>query len=89
MSEAASLMTADAGASVAKSNGEQALKHVERFRSVPLGHFIDGQPVQCVGDSFDVLDPSTGEVLGQAAAAGRLEDVDAAVADVARDDRGG
>jgi 5-carboxymethyl-2-hydroxymuconic-semialdehyde dehydrogenase len=81
MNEVASL-TADAEASVAKSNREKALKYIERFHSAPLGHFIDGHAVTSSGESFDVLDPSTGQVLGQVAA-GTPEDIDAA-ADAAR-----
>jgi 5-carboxymethyl-2-hydroxymuconic-semialdehyde dehydrogenase len=47
--------------------------------SQPLGHFIAGEAVAGTGDAFDVLEPGTGDVLGQAVDATTAE-VDAAVA---------
>jgi 5-carboxymethyl-2-hydroxymuconic-semialdehyde dehydrogenase len=79
MSEAASLPP-ETQDSAAHTNREQALRHVERFRAQPLGHFIDGEATQgSGGEPFDVLDPSTGECIGQAIA-GTVADVDAAAA---------
>jgi 5-carboxymethyl-2-hydroxymuconic-semialdehyde dehydrogenase len=79
MNELASVAS-EARDSVAQANRKQALKHLERFRSAPLGHFVDGQPTSGAGgEPFDVFDPSTGEVIGQALA-GTAEDVDAAAA---------
>jgi 5-carboxymethyl-2-hydroxymuconic-semialdehyde dehydrogenase len=76
----ASTLEAAAAEPAAKRNREQALQHLGRFRDKPLGHFIDGQPTEGAGgESFDVLDPSTGEILGQALA-GTAEDIDAAAA---------
>jgi 5-carboxymethyl-2-hydroxymuconic-semialdehyde dehydrogenase len=69
--------TADA---VAERNRSLALQHLERFREEPLGHFIDGEPTEGGrGESFEVLDPSTGAVLGQVLA-GTAADVDRAAA---------
>ena len=66
--------------SVTQANRDRALEYLARFRDAPLGHFIDGKPTQGFGgESFDVLDPSTGKVLGRALA-GSAEDVDAAAA---------
>jgi 5-carboxymethyl-2-hydroxymuconic-semialdehyde dehydrogenase len=48
-----------------------------------LGHFIAGKPVDGGGPAFDVLDPSTGKVIGQAHDATEAE-LEAAVA-AARD----
>ena len=42
-----------------------ALAAIAAFHDQPLGHFIDGQPVAGDGKPFDVMDPSTGEILGQ------------------------
>jgi 5-carboxymethyl-2-hydroxymuconic-semialdehyde dehydrogenase len=79
MSEAVAINTRAAD-SVASANREQALKHVARFASAPLGHFIDGEPTSGAGgEPFDVLDPSTGEAIGQVLA-GSSQDVDAAAA---------
>jgi 5-carboxymethyl-2-hydroxymuconic-semialdehyde dehydrogenase len=66
--------------SAAKRNRELALQHLARLTARPLGHFIDGEPTggDC-GEPFDVLDPSTGKVLGQVLA-GTEADVDRAVA---------
>ena len=52
--------------SAAKRNRELALQHLSRLTDKPLGHFIDGKPTEGEGgEPFDVLDPSTGQVLGQ------------------------
>jgi 5-carboxymethyl-2-hydroxymuconic-semialdehyde dehydrogenase len=76
----ANTLEASAAEPVAQANRERALEHLARFREIPLGHFIDGQPTQgSAGDSFDVLDPSTGQVLGRALA-GSADDIDAAAA---------
>src|SRR4051812_5499522 len=73
-------MPSDARESVARANREQALQHTERFRSEPLGHFIDGEPTSGDGgEPFEILDPSTGQVLGHALA-GTAQDIDAAAA---------
>ena len=77
MTEAAPVMTAPPG-DAAHDNRQRAHRHLARLRSEPLGHFIDGQPTAgSGGETFDVLDPSTGEILGQAIA-GTEADVDAA-----------
>ena len=77
MSEATTLETA-AAEPVSQRNRERALEQLARFRDEPLGHFINGQPVHSsAGQAFDVLDPSTGDVLGQAVA-GTPADIDAA-----------
>src|SRR3954452_13613812 len=79
MNQATTLETA-AAAPVAQGNRQRALEHLVRFRDKPLGHFIDGQATAGAGgEPFDVLDPSTGEVLGQALA-GAPEDMAAAAA---------
>src|SRR3982751_3393746 len=79
MSDATTLETA-ATEPVAQRNRKRALEHLERFRSRPLDHFIDGQPTEGAGgEPCNVLDPSTGEVLGQALA-GTAADIDAAAA---------
>ena len=76
MSEAAPVMQE----SVASANRERALGHLARFLAEPLGHFIDGEPTAgSGGEPFGVLDPSTGETLGQVLA-GTAEDVGAAAA---------
>ena len=65
----ANTLEAAAAEPVAQRNRERALGHLARFRNKPLDHFIDGQPVEGQGgEPFDVLDPSTGQVLGQALA---------------------
>ena len=76
----------DAGAleataeSVANANRKSAMEYLARFAHTPIGHFIDGQPTQGAdGEAFDVLDPSTGQVLGQALA-GTSTDIDSAAA---------
>ena len=77
MNEAATLPP-EARDSVGRVNRERALEYVGGLRSEPLGHFIDGEPTSGAGgEPFDVLDPSTGETIGQALA-GTAEDVDAA-----------
>ena len=79
MSEAVALPT-EAPDPVAASNRQLALNHLARLASSPLGHFIDGKPTSGTGgEPFDVLDPSTGETIGQVLA-GSSEDVDAAAA---------
>jgi 5-carboxymethyl-2-hydroxymuconic-semialdehyde dehydrogenase len=45
----------------------------------PLGHFINGENVAGTGEAFDVFEPATGGVLGQASDASAVQ-VDAAVA---------
>ena len=78
MNETAQL--SEARDSIAQANREKALAHVARLASEPLGHFVDGQPVSSKGaESFEVLDPSTGETIGQALA-GTIGDIDAAAA---------
>ena len=67
-------------ASTAQANRALALDHVARFRDKPLGHFIDGTPTDGEGgEPFDVLDPSTGQVLGQALG-GTASDIERAAA---------
>jgi 5-carboxymethyl-2-hydroxymuconic-semialdehyde dehydrogenase len=77
MNEAATVETA-AAEPVAQRNRKRALAHLARYHGEPLGHFIDGQPTAgSDGEPFDVLDPSTGQVLGQAVS-GTAADIDAA-----------
>jgi 5-carboxymethyl-2-hydroxymuconic-semialdehyde dehydrogenase len=65
---------------VAQRNRDRALEHLARFSDKPLEHFIDGRPTAgSGGELFEVLDPSTGKVLGQALA-GTAQDIDAAAA---------
>lgn len=65
---------------VAERNRKRALEYLARFREKPLDHFIGGQPTAGIGgEPFDVLDPSTGEVLGQVLA-GTADDIAAATA---------
>jgi 5-carboxymethyl-2-hydroxymuconic-semialdehyde dehydrogenase len=65
---------------VAEANRKSAHEYLARFGDKPLGHFIDGQPTEVAGgEPFDVLDPSTGEVLGQALA-GTAAEIDTAAA---------
>jgi 5-carboxymethyl-2-hydroxymuconic-semialdehyde dehydrogenase len=67
-----------AAAPASNDNRARALHYLERFQSEPLGHFIDGRPSAGEGgEPFDVVDPSTGAVLGQARA-GTAADIDAA-----------
>ena len=56
-----------------------ALAAIAPFRSGPLGHFIAGSEVAGEGSGFDVLEPGTGDVLGQCADA-TAEQLEAAVA---------
>ena len=42
-----------------------ALSAIAPYQERPLGHFIAGRSVDVEGDSFDVLEPGTGQVLGQ------------------------
>ncbi len=68
----------DQAAAAAAPNRRKALDYLERLRAEPLGHFIDGQAVSGDGGQpFDVFDPATGAVLGQAIA-GTQADIDAA-----------
>ena len=79
MNEAATVETASAE-SAAERNRARALEYLLRFADTPLGHFIDGEPTDGAGgEPFDVLDPSTGNTLGQALA-GTEEEVDRAAA---------
>jgi len=78
MNDATTVDTA-APESVAQRNRRHALEHLKRFRDKPLDHFIDGQASAGAGEIFQVLDPSTGEVLGEAIA-GTSADIDAAAA---------
>ena len=78
MSDATAL-EADAR-SVAQANRDRAKEHLARFRDAPLGHFIDGRPTQgSSGESFEVLDPSTGQMLGRTLA-GSADDIESAAA---------
>ena len=73
-------LAATAAEPIAAANRKRALEHLARFRDRPLGHFIDGTPTDGAGGKpFDVLVPSTGEVIGQALA-GTAADIDAAAA---------
>lgn len=56
------------------SRRQSAVATLGRLPS-PLGHYIDGKPVAGDGTPFDVLEPATGQVLGQAvdATAGELD----------------
>ncbi len=42
-----------------------ALNTIGPHRQAPLGHFISGRSVEGAGSTTDVLEPATGEVLGQ------------------------
>lgn len=42
-----------------------ALAAIAPYRTAGLGHFIDGRAVAGEGEGFDVLEPGTGQVLGQ------------------------
>jgi len=60
------------------SNLARARACLARFAASPLGHFIDGRPVEgAAGATFDNLCPVDGSPLGRVAA-GTDEDVDAA-----------
>lgn len=79
MNQATTLETA-AAEPVAQRNRQRALEHLARFRDKPLDHFIDGhEAAGSGGEPFDILDPSTGEVLGQALA-GTAADIGSAAA---------
>jgi 5-carboxymethyl-2-hydroxymuconic-semialdehyde dehydrogenase len=56
-----------------------ALEAVARLGNKPLGHFIGGRSVAGEGTPFDVLEPGTGGVIGQACDASEAQ-LDAAVA---------
>jgi 5-carboxymethyl-2-hydroxymuconic-semialdehyde dehydrogenase len=61
-----------------KQNLERAADYLERFRSEPLPHRIDGRTVlSASGDEFDNASPIDDSLLGRVAAAGSAE-VDAA-----------
>jgi hypothetical protein len=60
-------LASDERTAVARANRERALEHVQRLAAEPLGHFIDGAATSG-GEPFDVFDPSTGDVIGQALA---------------------
>ena len=53
---------------------DRARAAIEMYRREGLGHFIDGRSMAGEGQPFDVTEPATGEVLGQArdATAGEL-----------------
>ena len=76
----ASILEAASAEPIAVLNRKRALEYLSRLSDRPLGHFIDGQPTEGAGgEAFEVLDPSTGDVLGQAIA-GTSADVDSAAA---------
>ena len=56
-----------------------ALERIARYRDQPLGHFIAGEAVPGIGSSFEVIEPGTGDTLGEAADA-NAEELDRAVA---------
>lgn len=56
-----------------------ALGATASFRDRPLGHYINGRPVDGDGSLFAVFDPTTGESLGETRDATKAE-LDAAVA---------
>ena len=76
----ATILEAAAAEPAAQRNRKRALELLARLSKEPLEHFIDGRPTAGAGgNTFEVLDPSTGEVLGTARA-GTAEDVDLAAA---------
>src|SRR5690349_10505942 len=80
----AGTVEAPAAEAIAETNRKRAQEYLARLGDKPLGHFIDGQPTEgSGGEPFDVLDPSTGEVLGQVLA-GMGADIDAAAASAKR-----
>ena len=56
-----------------------AMAAIDRFTAAPLGHFIGGRPVAGEGTLFDILEPGTGDILGQCADATEAQ-LEAAVA---------
>ena len=56
-----------------------ALEAIAPFKAQPLGHFIAGQNVAGEGQPFDILEPGTGQVLGQCCDASEAQ-LEAAVA---------
>ena len=65
---------------VGERNRKRALELLHRFGDRPLGQFIDGEPTDGTGgEPFEVLDPSTGQALGQVLG-GTAVDVDRAAA---------
>lgn len=56
-----------------------ALAAINGFGPGPLGHFINGRTVAAEGNCFDVIEPATAKVIGQAGDASETQ-VDAAVA---------
>ena len=68
----------DQVSAAAASNRAKAFAYLERLTAGPLGHFIDGEATAGEGgQQFDVFDPTTGAVLGQAIA-GTQKDIDVA-----------
>lgn len=61
------------------SKRDLALEAIAPYQDRPLGHFINGKNVEGTGRAFDVLEPASGDVLGQCAD-GTEEQLDAAVA---------
>jgi 5-carboxymethyl-2-hydroxymuconic-semialdehyde dehydrogenase len=51
---------------LAISRRSAALARLAPHQIKALGHFIDGRPIDGEGQAFDVLEPATGETLGQA-----------------------
>ena len=43
----------------------RALSATQALRERPLGHFVAGKAVEGQGKAFDILEPGTGDVLGQ------------------------
>ncbi len=60
-------------------NRALALGAIEKYKNAPLGHFVNGASLPGEGAAFDVLEPGTGEVLGQACDASEAQ-LEAAVA---------
>lgn len=50
----------------AQDRRAQALKAVAPFRETPLGHFVGGRDRPGEGALFDIFEPASGRVLGQA-----------------------
>lgn len=50
-----------------------ALKAISAFQQGPLGHFVGGVDVPGTGAPFEVIEPATGEPLGQARDASQAE----------------
>jgi 5-carboxymethyl-2-hydroxymuconic-semialdehyde dehydrogenase len=58
---------------------DAALDAISGYQAEPLGHFIGGTNVAGRGETFEVIEPATGDTLGQARDA-TADEVDAAVA---------